>query len=225
MAITEFAIDLDADNEGLGDLFVTDAALLVRPRRIPGLYPASVAHDTTHAYEVLSLAYDMNEYQWHIISHVGPRASHQLLDRVFYAFVDACCLQQWCDARVCYIVDGKAVHVQEYGFEDGQYTLIFNVYCGITEDQTEEFLATLTADQTDRFVVVRPDSSERGYSLRGFDVEQSDEDDYDQPYDEYDDSDDENPLAGDIDDGSHYVPEPGPLNTQHYFALKERVYL
>lgn len=42
-------------------------------------------------------------------------------------------------------------------------------------------------------------------------------------YDEEDDTED--PLAGDIDDGRDYVPEPGPLDTPHYFALKERGYI
>lgn len=107
-----------------------------------------------------------------------------MLDRVFYAYVDACCLSLWCDARVCYIVDGKTVNVEEYGFEDGQYTMIFNVYCGIAEDQTEEFLSTLTADETDCFFVVRPDSSDHGYSLNWFNVEQTAENDIDgEPYD------------------------------------------
>lgn len=37
-----------------------------------------------------------------------------------------------------------------------------------------------------------------------------------------DEDEDENPLAGDIDDGSGYVPGPDPLTTPHYFALKMR---
>jgi hypothetical protein len=42
----------------------------------------------------------------------------------------------------------------------------------------------------------------------------------------YDSSEeDEDPLAGDIDDGSGYVPGPDPLMTQHYFALQQRGYL
>jgi hypothetical protein len=178
VTITEFPIDLGTDNEGLGDLFIIDAALLVRPRRVPGQYPASVKHDTFHANQVLSLGNDMGAYQWHIIYQGDPRSAHRLLDRVFYAYVDAECFSLWCDARVCYIVEGNTVHVQEYGFEDGQYTMIFNVYCGISEDHTEEFLATLTASQTDRFIVVRPDSSEHVYSLHGFNVEHSDEEEY-----------------------------------------------
>jgi len=192
MTTTEFPVDLNNDDEGLGTLFISDASLLVRPRKVPGQYPASVPHDTVHSYQILCLGNDMDEYQWHIIYKGDPRAAHQLLDRVFYAYVDACCLQLWCDARVCYIVDGETIKVEEYGFEDGQYTMIFNVYCGIAEDQTEDFLATLTANETDGLVVVRADSSELGYNVRGFSVEQSDED----------------PLAaGDVDPtGGYYEP-------------------
>lgn len=41
-----------------------------------------------------------------------------------------------------------------------------------------------------------------------------------------DDDDDEDPLAGDVDPtGGYYDPQPSPVNTQHYFALKERGYL
>jgi hypothetical protein len=97
--------------------------------------------------------------------------------------------------------------------------MIFNVYCSIAEGQTEEFLATLTADQSDRFVVVRPDSSERGYGIHGFDVEQSDEDDYDEPYDEYDDSDDEDPLAGDVDPTGGYYEAPMHVFDAHRLSV------
>jgi hypothetical protein len=194
MTITEFPIDLDAVDEGLATLFISDAALLVRPRQVPGQYPASVSHDTVHAYRVLNLGNDMDTYQWHIITGIDPRAAHKLLDRVFYAYVDGCCLELWCDARVCYIVDGETVHVEEYGFEDGQYTMIFNVYCGIAADQTEGFLATLTGNETERFLVVRPDSSELGFNVHGFAVEQSDQDDsYDEDQYEDDDRDEECP--------------------------------
>ena len=178
MTTTEFPINLDTDEEGIGTLIVSDAALLVQPRKVPGQYPASAPHDTVHAYNILCLGNDMGEYTTHIVSRIDPKGTHKLFDQVFYAYVDACCLQLWCEARVCYIVDGNTVHVEEYGFDDGQYRMIFKVYCGIAEDQTEEFLATLTANETDRFIVVRPNSSEPGYSLHGFTVEQPTEDDY-----------------------------------------------
>lgn len=43
------------------------------------------------------------------------------------------------------------------------------------------------------------------------------------PYPDEDDNDeDEDPLAGDIDDGSGYIPGPDPLTTPHYFALKNQ---
>lgn len=216
MSTTEFPSYMDTNDEGLGTLFITDAALLVRPRRVPSQYPASVKHDTVHSYQVLNLGNDMDAYQWHIIYNGDPRAAHQLLDRVFYAYVDACCLSLWCDARVCYIVNGNTVHVEEYGFEDGQYTMIFNVYCGIAEDQTEEFLATLTADETDRFIVVRPDSSERGFI-----VDQSSDDDIDdEPYDDYDDdSEDEDPLAGDVDPTGGYYEAPMHPSDAHLLRV------
>jgi hypothetical protein len=183
MSITEFTVDKNTDNVDPCTLFISDAALLVRPRVVHGQYPANVNHDTVHAYEVLDLGNDMATYQWHIVYKGDPHAAHRLLDRVFYAYIDGCCLQQWCDARVCYIVNGKTVRVVEYGFEDGSYTLVFNVYCGIAGDNTEEFLASLTAAETGRFIVVRPGSSENDYSLHGFTVGQSDEADiYDGPY-------------------------------------------
>lgn len=169
MTSTEFPVDLGEDAEGIGDVFITDASLLVRPRRVPGQYPASVQHDTDHAYRLLALGYDDNKFCWHIISSFDPNRAHKLLDRVFYAFVDACCLQLWCNARVLYIVDGETARVEEYGFEDGEYTLIFKVYCGISADQTEEFLISLLEGQRDHYVVICPDSSETGVNTRGFD--------------------------------------------------------
>jgi hypothetical protein len=42
------------------------------------------------------------------------------------------------------------------------------------------------------------------------------------PEDDEEDEEDEDSLAGDIDDGSHYVPDANPLTTPHYFALKGR---
>lgn len=37
-----------------------------------------------------------------------------------------------------------------------------------------------------------------------------------------DDEDGEDPLTGDTDDGSNYVPDADPTTTQHYFALRSR---
>lgn len=185
MTITEFPVNLDVEGKP-GSLFISDASLLVRPRTVPGQYPASVKHDTIHASQVMNLGNDRGKYQWHIIYKGDPRAAHELLDRVFYAYVDGCCLELWCDARACYIVDGATVYVRKYGFDDGQYTMVFNVYCDIAKDQTEKFLATLAANETDRFIVVRPDLSERGFSVHGFDVDSSEKDDFDGAEDEYD---------------------------------------
>ena len=62
MITTEFPIDLDNNQEGLGELFITDATLLVQPRKVLGQYPASVPHDTVHSYDILRLGNDMGEY-------------------------------------------------------------------------------------------------------------------------------------------------------------------
>lgn len=177
MTITEFAIDLDANDDydepaGIGTLYVTDATLLVRPRRDPVQYH-DIEHDANHAYQVLELGNCMDTCEWNIIYAGGVEAAHQLLDRVFHAYVDGCCRHLWCDACVYYFVGDKAVRLEEYGFEDGHYTMVFNVYCGVAGEQTEDLLDWLTTDETDRFVVVRPDGSELGYNARGFAVEQS----------------------------------------------------
>lgn len=180
MTITEFAVKHKGDNEGLGTLFISDARLLVRPRKILGQYPASVKHDTIHSDYMLSLGNTMGkDQQWHIVYKGNSTIAQQQLNGVFFAYVDRCCLQRCCDARVRYIVNGTVVHVKEYGFNEGQYTMIFNVYCGIAEDQTEEFLGTLIAKEKDRFIVVRPDISIFGYSLHGFSVDPSEEDNFD----------------------------------------------
>lgn len=42
------------------------------------------------------------------------------------------------------------------------------------------------------------------------------------PYPDDEEDEDEDPLAGDIDDGSGYIPGPDPLTTPHYFALKNQ---
>jgi hypothetical protein len=224
MPTTEFPINLDDDNEGLGETIITDAQVLIRPA-VTGQYPGSVKHDSVHAYRVLYFGNDMDRYEWHIFSRLDPESTHRLLDRVFYAYVDACCLQLWCDARVNYVVGDEVVKTESYGFDDGQYTQHFRVHCNTEEDQVDAWItAHMATLGNDTVVVVRPDSSEFGYSAHGFigtdEVTGDDQDDYDNWPEE-----DEDPLAGDIDDGSHYVPEPGPLNTQHYFALKERGYI
>ncbi len=179
MALTEYPLETETAEEGIGPLIVTDAQLLVRPRKVPGQYPESVSHDTIHAYEILCLGNDMGQYEIHIVSQLYTDEAHKLLDRVFYAFIDACCLELWCDARVNYIVDGETIRFHEYGFEDGQYTLYINVYCGVSEDKTEDFLELLMASQTERFVVVRSDESGSGYRLSGVDVADGQDDDWD----------------------------------------------
>lgn len=178
MNVIEYPIDLGTatDSSAVGSVIITDARSLIRPA-VPGQQSVGVMHDSAHAYRILDLGNDMGHYQWHIVCQEDPEAAHELLDRVFCAYVDASCQELWCDARVCYIVDGKTVLVKEYGFDDGRYTMVFNVYCGIAADQTEGFIVALCADQTDHYVVIRPDSSEPGFSVQGFAVEHPDEDD------------------------------------------------
>lgn len=167
--MTEFPVDPDTDVEGLGNLFIADARLLIRPAR-PGQYPASVRHDSVYAYRILNLGNDMGLYDWHIISQSDPEITSRLLGQVFYAYVDACCFELWCEARVDYIVDGETVRVERYGFEDGEYMMFFNVHCNVVED---DFMVTLMDKYVGRPVVaIRPDSSERGYEARGFIVNQ-----------------------------------------------------
>jgi hypothetical protein len=179
MHVIKYPIDLNTvtDSRATGSVIISDARLLLRPA-VPGQSPSDMEYDSAHAYLLLDLGNDMSpHYQWHIICQGDPTAAHELLDRVFYAYVDASCLERRCDARVRYIVDGKAVQVKGYGFEASCYTMVFNVYCGIAADQAEELIATLSAKQTDSYVVIRPDSSELGCSVQGFAVEHPDEDD------------------------------------------------
>lgn len=141
MTMIEFPINLDIDAEGLGNLIITDAQLLIRPAR-PSQYH-QVPHDSAHAYGILNLGNDMGVYNWHIISHIDVRSTQRLLDRVFYAYVDGCCLQLWCDAIVDYSVDFDEVATKEYGFEDGEYTMRFIVHCNVPQEETEAFVAKL----------------------------------------------------------------------------------
>lgn len=160
--------------------------MLIRPA-VQGQYPARVAHDSAHAYRVLDFGNDGGNFQWHIVCQEDPAAAHALLDQIFSTYVDMCCFELWCNARVSFIAaDGKTIQKQ-YGFDDGRYTMVFSVYCGIVPSQTEEFISGLSAGQTDSFVVVRPDSSEQGFSVCGFAVEHpEDEIDYTGDLDEED---------------------------------------
>src|SRR5687767_4688535 len=98
--IDEFPVELE--EEGVGTLFITDAHVLIRPA-VPGQYPASVKHDSAHANGILCLGNDRGVYTTHIICAGDLRTAHQMLDRVFYAYVDAESFSLWCDARVNYI--------------------------------------------------------------------------------------------------------------------------
>ncbi len=218
---TEFFIDPNTYEEGIGTLIVSDATMLVRPRDVTGQYPASVKHDTGHAYGILCLGNDMGLHTTHIVSRLSPEATDKLLDRVFYAFVDACCHELWCDAYVHYIVDGETVHTEEYGFVDGEYTMIFKVYCNIDDGQAENLIATLTANETHCFVVASPARSELGYKIRGFAVDQSTGNSYEEPQNEYS-IDDEDPLAGDVDPtGGHYEPSMHAFDAHRLSVMRQ----
>ncbi len=194
---TEFPIDLDNEAEGLGMLIVTDAQLLIRPA-VPGQHYRYEQHDADHAYGVLCLGNDGQGHETtHIVFSGSPAEAHKLLDRVFHCYVDACCLELGCDARVLYLVDGETVDYHTYGWDDGHYTMTFFVHCNVPEGQVETSVGRTIAeaDEDQRFVVVRPDSSELGYAAQGIIAghsQQDDpEDDFDEPYDPRDEREDE----------------------------------
>jgi hypothetical protein len=169
MAHHEFDVDLEAT--GLGNLFVTDAQLLIRPP-VPGQH-FIVQHDHAYAYQLLNLGNDMGEYIMHIFCQAEPREAQDMLSPVFYAYVKACCYELWCDANVNYMVNGKVVNYEEHGFDDGSYTMNIKVHCNVADDDVETLLTKLTGDFDDgeHFVVVRPDSSELGFTASGFTVD------------------------------------------------------
>lgn len=175
MTTTESPIDSRTTEIDATTTFITDASLLIRPA-VPGQYPASAAHDTAHVYRIFELGNTTSNYPaWHIFCPEGPDAAHELLDGVFNAYVDIACGSLWCDARVLYIVDGEVGKLNEYGFDDGQYTMVFNVYCNMAGSQAEELLARLTSQQESNYIVVRPDTSnDDGVSASLFTVGTSD---------------------------------------------------
>ncbi|HSW81468.1 MAG TPA: hypothetical protein VLG40_03655 [Candidatus Saccharimonas sp.] len=179
MSATEFPIDLD-DPRGIeGPVVITDSTLIIRPA-VPGQYPHHAQHDTLRVTRLFDMANAMQGYpEWYIFCPLDPQAAHELLDNVFRIYVDMSCYTQWCDARVLYIVDGETVKREEYGFDDGQYTMVFHVYCGaINDKQVEELLGKLaTRQQTDYmdYIVMRPDESAKdGVNVRGYAFEMPD---------------------------------------------------
>jgi hypothetical protein len=162
-------------------------------------------------YDIMELGNDTQgvSYQWHIICGEDPQAAARLLDRIFSIYVDLACMELWCDARAVYTVNGEPVLQQEYGFQETRYTMVFNVHCGVTTDRAEELIAKLAAEELNSFFVLRPDSSEQGFSVRGFTVEWPAADngytEEDEPYE--DDADTEDPLEGDVEPTGGY-PEP-----------------
>ncbi len=142
----------------VGTLVITDAELLVRPLRL-----------NANHYNLL----DLGNRGGHILFKGDPSAAHQLLGPAFKAYVDICSREMRChaDARVSYVVDGVTAQCVLYGLDGsstrGKYTMIFDVYCNVAKEETEEFLASLTTNlETDCFIVVRPDEScELGFAV------------------------------------------------------------
>lgn len=179
MTITEYPIHPDKNVKGIGRAIIADARMLVRPA-VPGQHPAGVTHDTAYAYQILNLGNDMySEEPTHIVCQEDPEAAHELLDPVFRAYVETSCREYWCNARVDYILGDKVVLTKEYDFEDRRYikyTMTIAVHCGVAADQAEEFIAPETGEWADGLIVIRPDSSEQGFSVHGFAVEESEAD-------------------------------------------------
>lgn len=152
-------------DSNIGPLVVTDAQLLVRPRRVLNQRPAGLMHDIAHAKRILDLGNGMSRSTYHIISQQTVDATYWLLDGVFYGFVDGC-NDLWCEARVNYIVNNRVIKTNGFGLsdgEDGQYIMFFNVYCDVAPDQMDAFLAQLMHDSI--YITVRPDGSEDGYAV------------------------------------------------------------
>jgi hypothetical protein len=131
MFTEEFQID--ELGEGLGQLLLADAGLLVRPPQ-QGQYHARVPLDTGHFAQVMDLGDvedGFGDITWHIVSSLTVDEAHKLLDRGWYAYFDGYCMGKvWIDARVCYVgADGKVVKTQGYGFSDGEARGTVYVYC------------------------------------------------------------------------------------------------
>lgn len=167
MPVREFSIDLDDNPVGIGSLIISDARLLVRPA-VPGQYPASVRHDSGHAYRVLNLAHDYDSHVCHIVFDGTPEEARKLLDRVFYAYLDVCCMELWCDAEVMYFEQGDLAFTTHHGFTDGSYTLSYYVHCNVPEAQAEELIrALVTYGDSPQYFVARPNNtSARGYTVQ-----------------------------------------------------------
>ena len=189
MYFQEFPAHIPDDAEGVGELVVADASTLIRPKPSDQTYPSSVSHDVSHASGILRLGNDGYQAREsiHIFFEGGHTAAHRTLDRVFYAYIDACCLQLWCDARVNYWNGDVIENVEHYGFEDGEYTLIFNVYC-VLDDEREQMVDSLIEDRLSspesNLLIVRKDSSEAGYTVYNCVDDEDDPLDVDDDYDE-----------------------------------------
>ena len=171
MPTKEFTVDTTANNGDLGSLIITDAQLLLRPA--PAGQYHKIPYDVAHAMSILNLNEDEGAWVRHIVCHESPQEAVRLLDSVFSAYLDACCMELWCDALVNFIQDDTTVEVKHYGFDDGSYTMIFNVYCGISPSETDELVNDLITDLPDdgeyrSYVVIESDASGQGFVANGF---------------------------------------------------------
>lgn len=173
MTAAEF--DVKIGQGGQGTLIVADD-MLIRPAEPNPEYCDRGMHlDTARVAEILDLGDKEEGFYptWHIVSRFYDLDMLSIeLDRIFYMYVHEYCMSKtWVRARVNYMAsDGEVQIHKSYGVEDGNSDLVFQVYCGIAEEEAENFIAALAnklVKESSRVVVVRPDSSERGFSVQG----------------------------------------------------------
>jgi hypothetical protein len=110
----------------------------------------------------------INDYQQcytaYVVANMPVKDAHLLLDSSFSDYIRGCCYSLGCDATVEYIVDGEVVMRNEYGWDDGSYSMTFKVYC---RPDTLALLADRLSDASSDapLIVVSPDDShEWGFS-------------------------------------------------------------
>ena len=141
---------------------------------MPGQHHRYDNHDAGRVNQILDMGdFGDGRIAWHLVTELDPAAAHRLLDRVFHTYVDSYCMGKWwVDARVRYIVDGSTQFVREYGFEDGQDTLRFNVHCAVRPQDQQECVEAIIAKERANdiygdkhpLLVLRVDSSELGFA-------------------------------------------------------------
>lgn len=146
-------IDPGTIEDGSGTLFIMDAEQLIDDGWLLG-----IANTNMECYTV------------HIMFAGSPAEAHRLLDSTFHDYINDCCLQLGCDARVDYIVDGVIVMSPEYGWDDGSYSQNFRVYCNADTGLIASVLSGLLVsanDDTPLYVVRHDSSPETDY---GYDI-------------------------------------------------------